>query len=1074
MALAVDHLWRVLIRLLPRGALLHSHALRPTPAEIAAPATPATPAQRRIWLESRVREDSGADGAGFHSVLLLGLPPDVCFGSMRRALTALVQRHEALRTTFYFASDELFQVVQPPYVSDLAVEESACDAGVPVSGQHVDFFREPFDLAAGPVFRARVFTDMSGERTLMIVMHHISTDGWSIGLLHRDLGELYRAEVGRVRPDLPEISLRLADIGQLSKGDMALAARKESLAYWEQRLYGAPSVLELPLTRPRPAVRSHHGDRMELELADSLCRSVGRLARELDSSDFVLYLSAFQVALSRWCEQGDVMVGTVIADRFEPGSEYVVGPLVNMLPLWARIDEAVTFRQLVDVNREMVLESLEHVGLGFDELVQHLGPERLRGCAPLVQAVFNDVREVYASGDSPLGRSLPFAYGDSTHFDFVAELEEHAGKAYLALSFATDVLDRSAVAAFGARYLNLLQQLCRHPDAALLTYPLVSPAEQTDLLRKGAGLAVSATKGFVQRVQEAAARHPDRPAVIAGDETLTYRELLDRASLLAQVLRETGVGPETPVGVHLPRSAELAVAMTAVMGVGASYIPLDPDYPVDRLRFMMNDAGVTVLITSVPQDVDWAGSSCTVLPPDARTTEAAASVAAEPLPDGVAYTIYTSGTTGRPKGVQVPHRGLSHLIDWYVGAYGLTHRDRIPQMAGISFDASILEMAPTLAAGACLVVVPDDVRVDPAALCRFLDVSGVTVVFLVTPVLTAVEAAGSELPARIRRVQVGGDELTAVPAGKPYRLANLYGPTEVTVVSTAGDQYEATTITLGKPLPGGRLYLLDSQLRLVPDGTSGELYIGGVGVARGYVGQPGLTASRFLADPFAADGSRMYRTGDRMKWDGDRGLIFLGRTDAQVKIRGFRIEPAEVERVLLEAEGVGAACVVVREVPGAGKQLAAYFIPAAATDEVPDLDEIRGHLARRLPQHMVPPILVQVSEFPLTPNGKVDRSALSQREMPTAEEPDFTAPEGPVAELVAVVWGEVLGVSRLSAEDDFFALGGHSLLATQAAARVSDRLGLRIPLSLYFEQTVLQSLADEIEQRLFAAIGETA
>ncbi|MDG5807980.1 amino acid adenylation domain-containing protein [Streptomyces ossamyceticus] len=1050
---------------------MHSHALRRTHAETTAPATPA---QRRIWLESRVREDSGADGAGFHSVLVLRLPPEVCLDALLRALTALVQRHEALRTTFQFTADELFQVVRPPYSPELVVEENSNgdSASTSVTDRHMEFFREPFDLEAGPVFRARVFTASSGERTLMVVMHHISTDGWSLGLLHSDLAELYRAETEHLTADLPEISLRLTDIGAQASSDMGLAARKDSLAHWEQRLSGAPSVLELPLSRPRPGVRSHRGDRMELELADPLCRSVRRLAGELDSSDFVVYLSALQIALSRWCDQDDVVVGTVMADRFEPGSESVIGPLVNMLPLRARIDEAMTFRQLIDANREMVLESLEHIGLGFDELVQHLAPERLRGCAPLVQAVFNDIREVDASGDSPLGRPVPFAYGESTHYDFVAELEEHAGTVYLALSFAVDVLDRPAVAAFGARYLDLLHELCRQPDLPLLTHPLVSAAEQAELLSKGVGPAASPAQGFVQRVRETVARHPDRPAVIAGDETLTYRELLDRAASLAQALREAGVGPETPVGVHLPRSAELAVALTAVMGVGASYVPLDPHYPVDRLRFMVQDSGVTVAITSAPQEAAGWAAKCTVLAPDARTTETALSALAEPLPDGVAYTIYTSGTTGRPKGVQVPHRGLSNLVDWYVRAYGLTCQDRIPQMAGVSFDASILEMAPALAAGACLVVVPDDARVDPAALCRFLDASGVTAAFLVTPVLTAVEAAGIELPDRIRRVQVGGDELTAVPAGKPYRLANLYGPTEASVVSSAGEQYDGAPVTLGGPLPGGRLYLLDSRLRLVPDGTPGELYIGGTGVARGYAGRPGLTASRFLADPFAADGSRMYRTGDRMQWDGGR-LVFRGRTDAQVKIRGFRIEPAEVERVLLEAEGVGAACVVVRDVAGAGKQLAAYFVPAAATGGAPDPEEIRAHLTRALPQHMVPPSLVQLSELPLTPNGKVDRTALSQRDVPVTGETDFTAPEGPVAEILADVWGVVLGASRVSSRDDFFVLGGHSLLATQVAARLGDRLGLQIPLSVYFEHTVLQDLADEIEQRLFAAIGDT-
>ncbi|WP_055524410.1 non-ribosomal peptide synthetase [Streptomyces graminilatus] len=1035
----------------------------------------ATPAQRRIWIENRVRQDSGADGAGFHSVLLLRLPAGLSLAVVQRALTALVKRHEALRTTFRFDADELLQVVRPPYVPELVHEE--VEGWDPVadllSDRHVEYFREPFDLEFGPVFRARVLAAGTGDRTLMLVMHHIATDGWSLGLLHRDLAELYRAEAQNLAPDLPEISLRLTDLAERAGSDAADAARLDSLAHWEHTLSGVPSTLELPLKRARPGVRSHRGDRVELEIPEPLCREVRRVAATADSSDFVVYLSALQVALSRWCGQDDVVVGTMIADRFEPGSENVVGPLLNMVPLRARVDESASFDRLLDLNRESVLESLDHIGLGFDELVQHLVPERLPGCGPLVQAVFNDVREVDSSDGSLLGTPLPFTYGESTHFDFVAELEEHSGNTLLALSFATDVLDAAAVTAFGDRFLRLLAELCDRPDAPLLAHPPVGAAERAELLARGTAAAVPGAPGFVERVQQTAARYPDRPAVVAGDETLGYGELLDRARRLAQVLREAGVGPETPVGVHLPRSADLVVALLAVMGAGASYVPLAPDYPVDRLRFMVRDAGVRVLITSAPEEEGiWAGVP-TVISPRARCSEKVPPALDAPAGGSVAYTVYTSGTSGRPKGVQVPHSGLGNLVDWYVREYELTHTDRIPQLAGISFDAGLLEMAPALAAGACLTVVPDEVRVDPVAFCRFLDVSGVTVAFLVTPVLTAVENAGGRIPGRVRRIQVGGDELTAVPAGGSYRLSNLYGPTEASVVSAAGEQREGAEVTLGGPLPGGRLYLLDELLRLVPDGTPGELYVGGAGVARGYAGQPGLTASRFLADPFAGDGSRMYRTGDRMHWDSGGKLVFRGRTDAQVKIRGFRIEPAEVERVLLEAKGVGAACVVVREVPGAGSQLAAFLVPSAAADGVLDIEEIRADIGRLLPRHMVPSSLVQLSGLPLTANGKVDRAALARREVPSGPEAGFTAPEGPVAEVLAEVWAEVLGLSRVSAHADFFALGGHSLLATQVAARMSDRLGVHVPLSLYFEQTVLQNLADDIEQRLFAAIGDT-
>lgn len=1031
---------------------------------------PTTPAQRRIWLESRVRQDSEAGAVIFHSALVLGLSSEVRLPALRSALAALVERHEALRTTFRFVGDELAQIVRPPFFPDLSVEEVEPGQDVVSSDRQVEFFGAPFDLTSGPVFRAGVFV-AGPDRTLMIVVHHIATDGWSLGVLHRDLVELYSAEVTGCPPDLPEIGLRLTDIAEQARtGDTEM--RRDSLAHWENRLAGAPPLLELPLNRPRPSVRTHRGDRVVLELPPALCRQAREVARSADSSDFVVYLSALHVALSRWCGQDDVVVGTIVADRLEPGSEHVVGPLVNVLPLRARIDETTTFHQVLRWNRTTVLESMDHIGLGFDELVRHLVHDRLPGCSPLVQAVFNDVREVDPPLASPLGTPVPFAYPESTHYDLVVELEDDGAESSLALSFATDVLDREAVAAFGSRYLRQLGELCLRPDVPLWSHSVVSAAERAELLARGTGPPPTAVPDFVTRVEQAAARHPDRLAVVAPDATMTYRELVDRARRLARELRVVGAGPETPVGVHLPRSADLVVALVAVMGAGASFVPLDPNYPADRLEFMVEDAGIELMISRGTDATRPPGPLRAVITPDGDRPSAARDFDA-PAGDSVAYTIYTSGTSGRPKGVEVPHSGLANLVDWYVREYELTCGDRVPHLGGVGFDAAILQVTPVLAAGACLVVVPDDVAADPEELCRFLDTSRVTAAFLVTPVFAAIEAVGARLPDRVRRVQVGGDELTVVPTGKRYRLSNLYGPTETSVVCSAGTQREGARVTLGGPLPGTRLYLLDGWLRLVPDGTPGELYVGGAGVGRGYVGRPGLTACRFVADPFAADGGRMYRTGDRMRWDGNGHLLFLGRTDAQVKIRGFRIEPAEVERALLDIDGVGAAAVVVAKGSGSDRRLVAYLVPAPGAGPL-DTAAIGACLRRGLPEAMVPAALVEVPELPLTPNGKVDRTALARREPPAARLADFRSPEGPVAELLAAIWAEVLGVRPVSAHDDFFALGGHSLLVARVAARVRDRLGISIPLSLFFEHRELHHLADEIESRLLLAIDDTS
>lgn len=1008
---------------------------------------PASSTQRRLWFDAEQR----LDGAAFHSVLAWRVPGGLRGDALSAALNALVARHDALRATIRPVDGLLQQAIADPGPVVVSVRHLRDD----LQARMREFFRAPMSLTSGPLFRARLFRSGDGSGVLMLVIHHIVVDGYSLDVLQRDLAELYAAAAESRRPLLTEPAPSFADFAVREAEEAG--PLMDDLDRAAERLKGA-ATLPMPLDRRRPAVRSFLADRVEVMVPLDTCGDMVRLARACGSTPFAVVLSAFQISLARWCAAGDVVVGLAMANRGTPEVAELVGPLVNLVPLRTTIDESRTFAQQVQLAREDLFTALACQHVPFDRLVERSVPARVPGTAPLVQVAVGDNSAFAATRSDALGVRIDFTDPGVTHFDLALDLERHEGRLMLALSFATEVFDRPSIERLAARLLDVLARGCAQPHAVLATTGTVTDCELNELRLLGAGGEEGHHEDVVARI---AAWPADRVAVVDGDAETTYGELLERASALAGELRARGVEAESAVGVFLPRSADLVVALLAALWVGAVYVPLDPVHPPDRLRFMADDCGLDLVVTSRALVPRLPSGTAVIAVDGIRSGDAAPYQVSHP--GTLAYTIYTSGSTGRPKGVQVTRGALAHLAGWYASAFGIGHQDVVPHLAGTGFDASLLEVVPTLVAGARLLVVPDEHRVDPATLCELMEKAGVNAAFLVTPMFTALRESG-DLPASLERVQVGGDELRSVPGGR-FTLTNLYGPTEVTIVATAATLTAGDRPHIGGPRPGLRAHVLDQWLRPVPRGTVGQLCVAGSGLARGYRGSPGLTAERFVPDPLAGDGSRMYLTGDLVRWAAHGGLEYLGRTDGQVKIRGFRVEIGEVERAIAEVDGVRSVAVAVRRDPRTGEGLVAYYTGEAPPEALP------APVRRRLPSAMVPQRFVRLPALPTTPNGKVDRAALPACD--TGGGRTRLPPEGPVAEIVAAAWSEVLGVSPINADDDFFALGGHSLLCARVAARLGAGLGLRVPISLMFDRPVLSELAAEVEALIVTQIEGT-
>jgi amino acid adenylation domain-containing protein len=1022
---------------------------------------PASFAQRRLWFLDQV--DPGTPVYNVFGEYRLRGALDAA--ALERAWVELVARHEALRTVFADRGGEPVQVVSDVLPARVLAR---VDLGaLPLAERAAGIERlaaaeahTRFDLARGPLFRATLVRLADDEHALLVVLHHTVCDAWSVGLLLREMGALYAAFAAGEASPLEEPPLQYADFAAWQRELLEGPELAGQLAFWRESLAGAPSLLELPTDFPRPAVQSGEGDRAYLELDAALTERVRGVARALHATPYMVLMAAWQALLRRYSGQNDFVVGNHAAGRTRRELEGVFGLFVNTLAMRADLSGDPTFPELVARVREATLAAHPHQALPFEKLVEELGVERTLAHAPVFQVLFNYIN-VPSAAPSVGGLTIERTERAlrTARVDLELGAAERGDRLALNLAYRTDLFTAATADRMLGHFRALLHRIADAPQARVSALELLDADERARVVVEWNDTAADHPPTPVHRLIAAqAARTPDAEAVVAEGERLTYAQLEARANRLARVLAARGAGPEARVAVCLERGAALIPALLAVLKTGAAYVPLDPAYPADRLAYMLEDAGAAVLLTQdALADALPAGNAAVVRVDGDRDQIDGADASA--FDGGVeaenaAYVIYTSGSTGRPKGVVVRHGGLSNFLGSMRVQPGLDAGDTLLALTTLSFDIAALELYLPLTVGARVVVASRETAADGAALGRALAAHGATVL-QATPATWRMLLDAGWRPAGGLKGLCGGEALPAALADalreRGVELWNLYGPTEVTVWATLA-RVEGGAIDIGRPIGNTRAYVLDEGFRPLPAGIPGELYLGGVQLARGYLGRPSLTAERFVPDPVGPEaGGRLYRTGDRARWRADGTLEYLGRVDFQVKVRGHRVELGEIESLLAAHDGVAQAVAAVRE-----DRLVAYV--TAAAGEAPSAAELRRHLEARLPAYMVPAAFVALERLPLTPNGKVDRRALPAPEFASAAR-EYVAPRTATETLLAEIWTSLLPVDRVGAEDDFFALGGHSLLATRMMARVREAFGVELPLRALFEAPTLAGLA---------------
>ncbi|MBV9927462.1 MAG: amino acid adenylation domain-containing protein [Acidobacteria bacterium] len=1043
-------------------------------------------AQQRLWFLDQLEPNSS-----FYNIpAAVRLTGQLDVPVLERTFTEIVRRHEVLRTTFALVEGQPVQVIKPELSVPLWVVDLTA---LPAGEREAEARRlataeaqEPFDLAAGPLLRVGLLRLSEQEHVALITMHHIVSDGWSAGVLVKEVAALYDAyRQGRPSP-LAELPIQYADYAAWQRDWLSGEVLEGQLDYWRRQLSGL-ETLELPTDRPRPPVQTYRGASQYFHLPAELSAGVNELSRREGVTPFILLLAAFNVLLHRYTGQEEVTVGTPVAGRNRAEVEGLIGFFVNTLVLRTDLSGAPTFRELLRRAREVSLGAYAHQDVPFEKLVEVLQPERELSRSPLFQVMFEmQNRQEESLSLSGLVLSTLDVDDGAAKFDLTLLVAETGAGLTARFEYNTDLFDAATVERMGGHFQQLLVSLLADPSRPVADVPMLTEAERQQILVRWNSTAVPYPHRQCadQLFAAQAARTPDRPAVVCEGERLTYAELNRRANRLAHLLRAHGVGPEVPVGVFMERGTELLVAFLAILKAGGVYVPLDPNYPTERLLYVLSDARAAVLLTQQRLAAALPEHGAHTLCVDVATGEAGAGDAeSDPpcahVPGNLAYVIYTSGSTGRPKGAMVTHAGmLNHLVA-KIEDLRLGPQDSVAQTASQSFDISIWQFLAALVSGGRVEIFPDEVAHHPARLFERTARGGVTILETVPALLRAAlddEAARALIegePGALRWLLVTGEALPpelcrrwlglrpAVP------LLNAYGPTECSddVAHHRIDTpppADAVRVPVGRPVANTQLYVLDRALRPVPIGVEGELCVGGVGVGRGYLRRPELTAERFVPDPFSAEaGARLYRTGDRARLSPGGEIEFLGRLDRQVKVRGFRIELEEIEAQLCAHDAVSDALVLVGGDGSGAEQLFAFVVAPAAT--APAAEELRERLKGALPEYMIPAAFVVLEAFPLTPNGKVDRNALTELAAGSrVAARDSEPPRTPVEEAVAEMWAELLGREVVGRDDNFFDLGGHSLLAIQLVTRLQKTFKVSLALRSVFEAATVAALSERL------------
>ena len=1025
-------------------------------------------AQQRLWILERIEGDLAAYNMSSGFELKGALNTE----ALRQALETIIERHESLRTTFSMIKDEPVQVIHPNSRFELSIEDLST---YEPEEQETELVRRSqleaervFDLTADRMLRARLLKFSEEKHVLLLTMHHIASDGWSRGILLNELHCLYDAYSSGKDAELPELPVQYIDYAVWQRSMLSGKRLEQLLKYWRERLEGL-AVLSLPTDHPRPAVLTYEGSRYDFELSSGMSEKLRLLCQETGATMNMLLLAAFQTLLVRYSGQDDIATGTPIAGRNKKDLEHQIGFFVNTLVIRTDFSNDPTFYELLERVREVSLGAYDHGEVPFEKLVEELQPDRHPNLNPFFQVffqVFHFSNELKLSGLEVI--QLPPS-GKRVHFDLEMTLREDPNRILGMFRYSTELFERASIERMIGHFLILLEGVVANPDQKISELPLLTASECQHLLKDWNDTAMDypSDKCIHELFELQAEKTPDAIAAVFEEEALTYRQLNERANQLAHHLIRLGVESETLVGLCLERSMDLIVGILGILKAGGAYVPLDISHPPQRLEFILEDAQVNYLLTHPELREQLPASIEHTILLTAENEAIANGPKENPpcraKPDQLAYTMYTSGSTGQPKGVQIPHGAVVNFLTSMAVEPGLTAKDRLLSVTTPTFDISVLELLLPIVIGASVDIVSSELSSDAMGLANRLIQTGATVMQATPATWQMLIQAGWEGASNLK-VLCGGealsDKLATELLPRCGELWNMYGPTETTIWSTCllvsdGGPHGS----IDRPIANTQTYLLDQNQQLVPVGIPGELYIGGVGLARGYFNRPDLTAEKFISHIFE-DGTseRLYRTGDLCKRHEDGTLEFLGRIDHQVKVRGFRIELGEIEAVLDEYPEISQSVVIVHEGKSGDHRLVAYLKPA--TDTKPKVSELKSHLGSKLPDYMIPAMYVTLDSFPLNPNGKVDRRALPAPDTSRLElENQYVPPREGLEEQLVSIWREVLLVDKIGIHDNFFDLGGHSLSSVQLVNKIRQSLSKTVRIVDIFQNPTIEKLA---------------
>ena len=1078
-----------IIEFLQKTDYFSSSAIKSIPSVPRDTNIPLSFSQQRLWFLQQLQPDSYF----YNEHVALELTGSLNVAALEQSLNQIVRRHEALRTTFEMLDEQPVQIIAPSLTLTLPVVDlckfSEAEQKTQVQRLATEQIQHPFDLVQGPLLRLVLVQLSEQKHVLLFTIHHIAGDGWSLSVIIRELSALYQAFSMGKPASLPELPIQYADFTLWQRQQLQGEKLESQLSYWKQQLANAPPLLQVPTDRPRPPVQTYQGTRQSFLLAKNLTQSLKAIAQKAQVTLFMTLLAAFKILLYRYTGQEDIVVGSSIANRNRAEIEGLIGCFVNSLVLRTDASGNPSFEELLGRVRKVMMGAYANQDLPFEKLVEELQPERSVNYNPLFQVSFTLQNTPKVKFELPGLTITPFELETSRSvFDLHLDITETDSGLECFWEYNSDLFDAARIRRMSGHLQTLLEAIAANPQQRVSELPLLSEVIEYQLLVEWNQTQADYPKdACIHQLFEAQVeKTPDAIALAFEQQQLTYWELNQRANQLAHYLRNLGVKPETVVGICVERSLEMVVALLGILKAGGAYVPLDPAYPQERLAYMLSDSQVSVLLTTeelgkkLPEhqayvlelDTDWG----TII------QESQKNPVTEVKPENLAYVIYTSGSTGKPKGVLVTHKGLCNLAEDQIRLFDVQVGSRVLQFASFSFDASIWEIVMALASGATLCLGTSASLLPGEALIQLLRDQGIT--HLTLPPTALAVLSPEELPA-LHTIIIAGEACSPELVAKwsqNRRFFNAYGPTESTVCATVYECKDAGQKTpIGRPIANTQIYILDSKEQLVPIGVPGELHIGGVGLARGYLNRPELTAQKFISNPFdkskqtaptasktdrtyGEQKSKLYKTGDLARYLPDGNIEFLGRVDNQVKIRGFRIELGEIEAALLQHYATSEVVVLVREDHPGDKRIVAYLV--FNQEKVPTINQLQNFLKEKLANYMMPSAFVVLKALPLSPNGKVDRSALPVPEGRPQLEEVYVMPQTEAERIIATVWQEMLQLEKVGINDNFFHLGGHSLLLVKIQAKLNEIFGKDLSIVELFKYPTIKELAQYLTHKI--------